>query len=634
MIILIPLGGSGERFKKNGYGLPKALINIFGKPILYYLIDNLKLGKIDFIYIAYNKEYTPYRFENKIQNDFPKIKFKFLELKEQTKGAAETINIALKKISTLNDCPILCLDSDNFYTCDIIKLWGGDNKVITIVDEESAPIYSYIKLEGKNVVDIVEKDKISDYACTGAYGFESFKELLEYTQYVLDNQIMQKNEYYTSTVIREMIKLGKNFKNEVIDLKDWNCLGTPLQVRQFSNNWPKISSLDNSNKIKKLRICFDLDNTLVSYPIINGDYSTVQPIQKNIDYLKYLKSFGNTIIIYTARRMKTHGGNTGKLLADIGKITFDTLEKFDIPYDEIHFGKPYADFYIDDLAVSCFDDMEKIMGFYVDNIKPRDFNYFSSDIIVTYTKKSDDLSGEIYFYNNIPREIKDLFPILIDYDEGSKWYKMEKINGLNATSLYLSELMTTENLRHIMNSLRRIQSIDVLDKNIPIYDNYCKKMINRREGYDYSCFEGFEEVFEEIYRKLEEYERNGLGKISCIHGDPVLTNILINNHGKIKFIDMRGKIGDKLTIYGDWLYDWAKLFQSLIGYDSILQDKKIGEEYQKNMIGYFERYFLEFYGKNDFDNLKWITKSLLITLIPLHNNEKCNYYYNLIKLCS
>ena len=39
MILLIPIGGCGKRFKSNGYKKPKALINIFGKPILYYLLD-------------------------------------------------------------------------------------------------------------------------------------------------------------------------------------------------------------------------------------------------------------------------------------------------------------------------------------------------------------------------------------------------------------------------------------------------------------------------------------------------------------------------------------------------------------------------------------------------------------------
>ena len=41
MIIIIPLGGTGQRFKKNGYELPKALIEVDGISILYYLLMNL-----------------------------------------------------------------------------------------------------------------------------------------------------------------------------------------------------------------------------------------------------------------------------------------------------------------------------------------------------------------------------------------------------------------------------------------------------------------------------------------------------------------------------------------------------------------------------------------------------------------
>ena len=41
MIILILLGGIGERFKNNGYKDPKGLIKVLGKPIIYYLLDKL-----------------------------------------------------------------------------------------------------------------------------------------------------------------------------------------------------------------------------------------------------------------------------------------------------------------------------------------------------------------------------------------------------------------------------------------------------------------------------------------------------------------------------------------------------------------------------------------------------------------
>ena len=57
--------------------------------------------------------------------------------------------------------------------------------------------------------------------------------------------------------------------------------------------------------------------------------------------------------------MKTHNGNVGKINADVGKITIDTLENFEVPYDELYFGKPYAHAYIDDLVISAFDDCSK-----------------------------------------------------------------------------------------------------------------------------------------------------------------------------------------------------------------------------------------------------------------------------------
>ena len=332
MIIIIPLGGIGDRFKQNGYTKPKALVNIAGKPILYYLLESLILTNIHFVSIPYNKEYVSYNFENQLKKDFPQINFKFHTLFTNTEGAAETINRALKTFDC-EDTPILCLDGDNFYTLDIVNLWNGKNKIITFEDLNNNPIYSYIKIEETQIIDIIEKEKISNYACTGAYGFESYKKLLYYTNKILDNNIKQKNEYYTSTVIKEMINDKITFAYSVIHEKKYHCLGTPIQLKLFYNNYQKIEGLSP----KKLRFCFDLDNTLVSFPKIKDDYTTVDPILKNINFLKYLKKLDHTIIIYTARRMKTHKGNIGKVLCDIGKITFDTLEKFSIPFDEIYF---------------------------------------------------------------------------------------------------------------------------------------------------------------------------------------------------------------------------------------------------------------------------------------------------------
>ena len=250
MFVLIPLGGLGIRFKKNGYSLPKPLVNVMGKPIIYWLLDNLNLNlSIDFILIPYNNELAKFRFEAVLQNNYPKLNFKFIKLTNDTRGAAETIYISLSSLDiSIQDSPVLCLDGDNFYLDDIIKLWNGDNCIFSFYDNnnsENAP-YSYIKFDKNMVIrDIKEKKKISNNACTGAYGFNSWKKLQTYCKNVIDNGIMDKNEFYTSVVVNEMIKSEIDFYARTIDEKNYICLGTPFQVRLFCNNFPKYNSNDN-----------------------------------------------------------------------------------------------------------------------------------------------------------------------------------------------------------------------------------------------------------------------------------------------------------------------------------------------------------------------------------------------------
>jgi histidinol phosphatase-like enzyme len=51
--------------------------------------------------------------------------------------------------------------------------------------------------------------------------------------------------------------------------------------------------------IKGRRFSFDLDGTLVTLPKVAGDYSTVEPIESNIELVKELHKSGNYIIIQT-----------------------------------------------------------------------------------------------------------------------------------------------------------------------------------------------------------------------------------------------------------------------------------------------------------------------------------------------
>jgi capsule biosynthesis phosphatase len=107
-----------------------------------------------------------------------------------------------------------------------------------------------------------------------------------------------------------------------------------IPVSPIHIQYTKLIGTQNNLLTKPLRICFDLDNTLVTNPTVPNDYSTVKPIPKMIQLLQHLKQNGHEIIIHTARRMKTHHSNVGKVIKDIALVTIQTLEKFNIEYDE------------------------------------------------------------------------------------------------------------------------------------------------------------------------------------------------------------------------------------------------------------------------------------------------------------
>lgn len=100
-----------------------------------------------------------------------------------------------------------------------------------------------------------------------------------------------------------------------------------------------------------MRIVIDLDGVIC--PVRNGpndSYEALKPLPEAVSVIKRLRKHGHYIIIQTARNMATCEGNIGKVIKNVGKITLDWLANYDIEYDEIYFGKPNADIYIDDRA--------------------------------------------------------------------------------------------------------------------------------------------------------------------------------------------------------------------------------------------------------------------------------------------
>ena len=107
--------------------------------------------------------------------------------------------------------------------------------------------------------------------------------------------------------------------------------------------------------------CFDLDDTICTphHSATNSHekYGNAAPVTKVITKVNSIYDVGHEVIIFTARRMLTHHGNLEEIEEDVGDITRNWLFKHGVYYHKLIFGKPYADFYVDDKAMNL-DDFE------------------------------------------------------------------------------------------------------------------------------------------------------------------------------------------------------------------------------------------------------------------------------------
>ncbi len=121
---------------------------------------------------------------------------------------------------------------------------------------------------------------------------------------------------------------------------------------------------------KDITLIFDVDGTLCPIKRKEEKYEDLIPNEEMVNKLKNYKENGAKIVLFSSRNMNSYGGNLGLINANTAVIMQKWLKKWDIPYDEILYGKPWPGhkgLYIDDRAVRpdeflkySFDELEEI----------------------------------------------------------------------------------------------------------------------------------------------------------------------------------------------------------------------------------------------------------------------------------
>lgn len=219
MQVIIPTAGRGTRLKPHTNTKAKPLLHVAGKPVLAYILDDIK--KIRVSEIIFIVGYLGDQIERFVKKNY-NFKCRFIVQKE-LKGQAHAIKLAEPYIK--EDVVIWFVDTISDANIKKLKKTKGDG-VIYVKEHEDPERFGIVFPDKKGVVEkIVEKpdNPSSNLANIGLYYVRNYKLLFESINHLITHDMQTKGEFYLVDAFNIMIKKGTRFVAERV--KVWEDCG-------------------------------------------------------------------------------------------------------------------------------------------------------------------------------------------------------------------------------------------------------------------------------------------------------------------------------------------------------------------------------------------------------------------------
>lgn len=108
------------------------------------------------------------------------------------------------------------------------------------------------------------------------------------------------------------------------------------------------------NTYKDFSLIFDIDGTICPIKKKYENYEDLVPYPNIVSKIKEYHEQGAKIVLFTSRNMNSYNGNIGLINKNTARILLEWLERWQIPYDEIIYGKPWPGprgVYVDDRSI-------------------------------------------------------------------------------------------------------------------------------------------------------------------------------------------------------------------------------------------------------------------------------------------
>ena len=216
--VIMPMGGAGSRFFKNGYMIPKPLIEIEGKPFFYWATRSISkfVDVEDITYVVLQDHVERFHLDRLIYSYFPEAKI--IVIPTVTPGPVFTCLDGIKYIN--DEAPVIFNDCDHMFKCSALnnllngKIIDVDGAIVTF--ESEMPHFSYVKYDdSKEIIGTVEKQVVSNHAICGAYYYRSAELFRRIANIYIDN--CPYKETFLSGMYNIMCDQGYRVKDYVLD---------------------------------------------------------------------------------------------------------------------------------------------------------------------------------------------------------------------------------------------------------------------------------------------------------------------------------------------------------------------------------------------------------------------------------
>ncbi|MCX7833264.1 MAG: sugar phosphate nucleotidyltransferase [Ignavibacteria bacterium] len=250
MKAVIPVAGEGTRLRPHTLTKPKVLMNIAGKPMIHYIVEQLindnLVSEIILITGAMSEMIEKY-----LRKEF-NFKFTFIK-QEKPLGLGHAVFCAK---TAFRDESILIILGDTLFDIPLKEMISNNYSVIGVKPVEDPRRFGVVETDNNGfIIKFVEKPASpevspSNNAIVGIYKINNSKLLFESLEYIIERNIKTSNEYQLTDALSEYLSKGEKMITFKVD--NWLDCGNKESVLQT-----------NAYLLRKMNLAYKIKGSLI-----------------------------------------------------------------------------------------------------------------------------------------------------------------------------------------------------------------------------------------------------------------------------------------------------------------------------------------------------------------------------------